>query len=54
MQEREQYQVEARALQLAISRAAVNSTNLQSEHQAPSTTLNSNPQRKFTERWSFT
>ena len=54
MQERERYQAEARALQLVISHAAANTTNLQSEQQAPPTILNSNPHRKFTERWSFT
>ena len=54
IQEREQYQAEARALQLAISCGAPNTNILQSEHQAPPTTLNSNPYRKFTKRWSFT
>ena len=53
MQERERYQAEARALQLAISRAAANTTNLQSQHQPPPAAQNSNPHRKFTERWSF-
>ena len=57
MQERERYQAEARALQLAISRAAANTTNLKSQHQPPPTTLNSNPHRNLQsdghsqERW---
>ena len=51
MQEHERYQAEARALQLAISRAAANNTNLQSHNQALTHIENLQSDGHSPERW---